>query len=183
MSIHSLVALVFITLAPALAHGQVAGLSVENGPTLRQDKNKQLHPSALEQFVQNIRTIAVGSDGPDDVIAKIGAQPWSRDSFNGRDTWRLVFEGSSGPDSYIHFDEAGKVAAIRVTKSAGGTMSEVLVQGQMRLVGGGDQSGAESFVALAAPPTFPREGQVYFDTKEKHFYGWNGSAWIKLGGD
>jgi hypothetical protein len=117
------------------------------------------------------------------VITKIGAQPWSRDSFNGRDTWRFVFEGSSGPDSYIQFNEAGKVAAVRVTKSSNGIMSEVFVQGQMRLFGGEEQSSAESFIALAAPPSEAREGQVYFDTKDKCFYGWNGSAWIKLGGE
>lgn len=33
---------------------------------------------------------------------------------------------------------------------------------------------------VAAPPTGPGEGQVYFNTADKTFRGWNGTTWVDL---
>lgn len=34
---------------------------------------------------------------------------------------------------------------------------------------------------LGAAPSSPVSGQVFFNSGDKHFYGWNGTAWINLG--
>lgn len=45
--------------------------------------------------------------------------------------------------------------------------SKLQVNGSMRLVGG-------------AEPGTPTEGSIYFNSTSKHFYGYNGTAWIQL---
>lgn len=32
----------------------------------------------------------------------------------------------------------------------------------------------------AAAPANPQQGQVYYNTTDNHFYGWNGAAWVQL---
>lgn len=36
------------------------------------------------------------------------------------------------------------------------------------------------FEVVASAPTSPAEGQVYFNSADDNFYGWNGAAWINL---
>ena len=36
--------------------------------------------------------------------------------------------------------------------------------------------------AAATPPDSPSPGQIYFNTQDKAFYGWNGTSWDKLSG-
>jgi hypothetical protein len=31
-----------------------------------------------------------------------------------------------------------------------------------------------------APLETPKSGQIYFNTTDSHFYGWNGSEWLQL---
>ncbi len=32
----------------------------------------------------------------------------------------------------------------------------------------------------AAAPSTPAEGTMYFNSTDKHFYGWNGTSWVQL---
>jgi hypothetical protein len=34
---------------------------------------------------------------------------------------------------------------------------------------------------LATPPSSPVEGQIYYDTTDDTFYGWDGTTWVDLG--
>lgn len=37
-----------------------------------------------------------------------------------------------------------------------------------------------TFPQYPSDPTNPVEGQVYYNTASKHFFGWNGTAWKQL---
>ena len=53
------------------------------------------------------------------------------------------------------------------TTTDDGVSSVQVAGGGLRLVG-------------AAAPSTPAEGTLYFNSSDKHFYGWNGTAWVQL---
>ena len=53
------------------------------------------------------------------------------------------------------------------TTTDDGVSAVQVAGGGLRLVGG-------------AAPSTPAEGTLYFDSSDKHFYGWNGTAWVQL---
>ncbi|MEY3480850.1 MAG: hypothetical protein RIQ71_1625 [Verrucomicrobiota bacterium] len=139
----------------------------------------------LESFAENIKTVEIAQDSRDDIERKVGA-PWSKTDFGGRETWQYVF----GPAmAWVQFDTSGKVIAVRVAKigGAGGmSMVDVFTKGKLVFAGDGagdQESSARFFEGLVEPPPSPIEGEVYFNTSDKRFYGWNGTSWVILGGN
>jgi hypothetical protein len=53
------------------------------------------------------------------------------------------------------------------TKTDDGVSALQVAGGGLRLVGG-------------AAPSSPAEGTIYFNSTDKHFYGYNGTAWVQL---
>lgn len=89
-------------------------------------------------------------------------------------------------DCNVAFDSTRRVSGIEVGKfSAQGreliysrTSEEA---GIVEVQEGGTPKMAPHSQASATPPESPSLGQIYFNTTEKSFYGWNGTAWDKLG--
>jgi hypothetical protein len=84
---------------------------------------------------------------------------------------------------YIQFDDAGKVSCIKVTKQTGMTQEDVFTKGNFLMSSTPKtKSTKEPSHADASTnaPENPTEGQIYFNKTDKHFYGWDGTAWLKL---
>jgi len=43
-----------------------------------------------------------------------------------------------------------------------------------------DIAGVPLHLGGMSAPSTPREGTIYFNSSDKHFYGWNGTAWKQL---
>jgi hypothetical protein len=150
--------------------------------------------SSLAAFVKKIKTIKIGEDTPDDVIKLLG-KPVARSTFQGTETLSYMSMPSMDMSvaTSIQIGLSGKVSAIKVNKTqqgAGyGTGGEIFSKGSWEMPGQSSQlmkssndSGSQSdhFPLRDNAPENPTEGQIYFNKTDKHFYGWDGTSWLKL---
>jgi hypothetical protein len=145
----------------------------------------------LNSMAANLKSIKVGVDTKDDVSVKLG-KPLTSNKAGDYEIWSYVGGvGGSGSmaGATVQFDPAGVVNSVQATKlsmSSGG--SEVVYSaGKFVAPGmGGTGTASPSEPTLvnrsASAPAGPEEGQIYFNTTEKSFYGWNGSKWVALTG-
>ena len=144
----------------------------------------------LNSMAANLKSIKVGVDTKDDVSAKLG-KPLISNKAGDYDIWSYA-GGVGGSGSIagvtVQFDPTGVVNSVQATKlsmSSGG--SEVVYSaGKFVTPGmGGTGTASPSEPTLvnrsAGAPAGPEEGQIYFNTSDKCFYGWNGSGWVRLG--
>ena len=136
----------------------------------------------LPEFVKKLKTIKINEDSEDDVIEKIG-EPSVKSILFGTKVWRYEF-GATGTCG-VEFDLNQKVAHIYFTKVGSNGVEMIYSNGVPQH---GPNSGAArnpdaasgvSNVSATAPAS-PKEGQIYFNTSDKHFYGWNGAEWKQL---
>jgi len=148
----------------------------------------------LESFSQRVKTVRLNSDTPDDVVRKLG-QPSGKSKLGGVDTWQYQFMSVNVSDimngknrvitAYIQFDYSDKVSCIKVTKQIGMTQEDVFTKGEFLMAKPQKSTALEDpprAEASTKPPENPTEGQTYFNKIDKHFYGWDGSKWLKLDG-
>jgi outer membrane protein assembly factor BamE (lipoprotein component of BamABCDE complex) len=144
----------------------------------------------LNSMAANLKSIKVGVDTKDDVSAKLG-QPFTSMKYNEYETWSYIggVGGSeSGAAVTVQFDPSGVVTCVQAQK-LGMSGSEVVYSagkfaGLGVVSGEGEASSAKGPTLVnrgATAPANPEEGQIYFNTTEKCFYGWNGSSWVMLG--
>jgi hypothetical protein len=144
---------------------------------------------ALPDFIKKLKGIKIGTDTEDDVVSQIG-EPTSKNVFFGKKSWRYDFISSGDQLGTvvcgIEYDLNQKVANIAVTKAGMGGVEMLYSQGTPQLGPNAVSSTPSSSNSLsnAAPeptaPSSPKEGQIYFNSTNKHFYGWNGSEWKQL---
>lgn len=144
----------------------------------------------LNSMATNLKSIKVGSDTKDDVAAKLG-KPLASGKYGDFETWNYV-GGVGGSGSLaaatVQFDAKDVVTSVQATKmSMNGATEIVYSAGKFATpgVGGPAETSSAGDPTLvnrsAGAPANPEEGQIYFNTTEKSFYGWNGSGWVKLG--
>jgi hypothetical protein len=154
----------------------------------------QTDESSLASFVKKIKTIKIGEDTPDDVIRLLG-KPMGRSTFQGTETLSYMSMPSMdiSVGTSIQIGVSGKVSAIKVNKTqhgaAFGTGGEIFTKGSWETPGqvststpSSKESGSQSdqFPLKEAAPENPTEGQIYFNKTDKHFYGWDGTSWLKM---
>lgn len=159
-------------------------LPKENQENLKKAMNsyKIRDKEELPDFVKKLKTIKINEDSEDDVIEKIG-EPSGRNVLFGNKVWRYDF-GSTGGCG-VEFDQDQKVAHIYFTKVGPNGVEMIYSNGtpQHGPNAGGTKNtnGASGVSSVAASaPVSPKEGQIYFNSTDKHFYGWNGTVWKQL---
>ena len=88
----------------------------------------------------------------------------------------------------IYFDNTGRISLVEVGKLTSQGREIVYSRGQgpnMTVDSNEAQSTArpassQSPQAAETAPESPTVGQIYFNTQDKAFYGWNGTSWEKL---
>ena len=148
--------------------------------------------SALAIFVKKLKTIKIGEDAPDDVIRKAGA-PYQRSNFSGTEQFLYMFMpgGMLNPViCSIQIGTNGKVSCVKVTKTGQHGAEELYVKGTWEMPGTTPSSQkfsamdevnrSDHFPLKEVAPENPTEGQVYFNKTDKHFYGYDGTYWLKL---
>jgi hypothetical protein len=144
---------------------------------------------ALPDFIKKLKGITIGTDTEDDVVSKIG-EPSSKNVLFGKKVWRYEFMSSGeqlgGVVCMIEYDLNQKVANIAVTKAGMGGVEMLYSQGTPQLGPNAVPPAASNGDTLskASPeptaPSSPKEGQIFFNSTDKHFYGWNGTDWKQL---
>jgi hypothetical protein len=85
----------------------------------------------------------------------------------------------------------GKVSCVKVSKMGLQGSKDIFVKGTWQMPGmagapsqspsAKDQSNqSDHFPLKESAPENPSEGQIYFNKTDKHFYGWDGTSWLKL---
>jgi hypothetical protein len=143
----------------------------------------------LPNFIKKLKLIKIGSDTEDDVVNHIG-EPSKKIVLFGRKVWKYDFISSGNQpsivDCRIEYDLNQKVSYIAVTKGGMEGFDMLYSQGNPLLGPNADSSGSASNIipSNASPepvaPASPKEGQIYFNSTDKHFYGWNGTEWKQL---
>lgn len=99
--------------------------------------------------------------------------------------------GLSGALSAASISSSGAISAPELgnpigdlTLSADGDVVFASGNGTVRMAGAlvVDVAAPEfvDFTGRSSAPTSPNEGRVYYNSTDKHFYGWNGTAWKQL---
>jgi hypothetical protein len=79
----------------------------------------------------------------------------------------------------IKISNDGKLSNVRVEKYMQDTTDILYVKGDSSGSAPTDSSGGQMPSIIEAPSN-PNPGQIYFNKTDKHFYGWDGTAWLKL---
>lgn len=162
---------------------RVEDLPKENQENLKKALNyKVREKEELPDFVKKLKTIKINEDSEDDVIEKIG-EPSGKNVLFGKKVWRYDF-GSTGGCG-VEFDQDQKVAHIYFTKVGPNGVEMIYSNGTPQHgpnAGGTKNTNGASGVSSVEPsaPASPKEGQIYFNSTDKHFYGWNGTEWKQL---
>jgi hypothetical protein len=145
--------------------------------------------SSLSLFMAKIKTVKIAEDTPDDVINKLG-KPYNRSKWEGTETlnYSAMPEVGTMIMTSIQIGRSGKVTSVKVSKAGNQGSSELYSKGAFEMSGvasGGSQSSnvpsaSDHFPLKETAPDNPTEGQIYFNKTDKHFYGWDGTAWLKL---
>lgn len=143
---------------------------------------------ALPDFIKKLKGIKIGTDTEDDVVNQIG-EPSSKNVLFGKKVWRYEFSSAGKIEMVvcnIEYDLNNRVSYISVVKGGMGGVEMLYSQGTPQLGPNAVSSTPSSSDSLSnavlepAAPASPKEGQIYFNSTDKHFYGWNGSEWKQL---
>jgi outer membrane protein assembly factor BamE (lipoprotein component of BamABCDE complex) len=92
-------------------------------------------------------------------------------------------------DCGIAFDHSGGITDIQVGKSSAQGREIIYSRSASPEASVITENGSDPEAnrpqqsqASAVPPESPSPGQIYFNTKDKAFYGWDGSTWVPLNG-
>lgn len=120
-------------------------------------------------------------DGSDDHCLWLGHDAENRGAYlslygNEFPAYQGMFQVGIGDGGFFRITGNAGAEALRVPANTGNLIigdtvddgvSKLQVNGSVRLIGG-------------AAPGSPTEGTMYFNSTDKHFYGWNGTAWVQL---
>lgn len=159
------------------------------GSGVTQLSGVDINEQQLAAFLQDVRKLKLGGDGPDEIVERIGS-PHVREKEGDREQWKYSFilGMPSGPTTdFSDWDNAYQVNAIAEIGTDGRLASvrvERLRRGEVEILyrQGETVDGSAEAVPVVAPahPENPALGAVYCNSSNGHFYGWNGSEWKQL---
>jgi hypothetical protein len=74
----------------------------------------------------------------------------------------------------------GKLYSVKVEKFSGGDSEVLFVKGEAETGTGSSGGDSGLLPSKDSAPSNPKSGQTYFNNTDKHFYGWDGTSWLKL---
>jgi hypothetical protein len=142
----------------------------------------QSDPKAMEVFAKKIRAIKINIDTGDDVMQKLGSPQGGSEKLGGRTTW--TYNPGGEVFAYIQFDENQKVSAVRVARGFGvinPSAEELYISGDFKtLTSSKNERLLHKIATYESAPLYGEEGQIYFNTSDKHIYFFNGNQWLQL---
>ena len=143
----------------------------------------------LQSFAKKVKSVKLNHDTEDDVREKLG-NPTMNSKFSGKTTWGYTFMTDMNTRSQevvtasIVFGSDGKVLSVQITKGNGLHNETVYSKGDpmsgSEASSGASTKGSNHFPVQDSAPQNPTEGQIYFNSTDSHFYGWNGKEWRQL---
>ena len=118
----------------------------------------------------------------DKKISEFGTFPGKQDE----ETYYVVASGDSSSPSATNYKVPFTDLALQVTGDLSLGMyidedGDVNINKSLNVSEGASISGRITLPCLGAAPSSPEEGEMYFDTGGKKFYGYNGTSWAELG--
>jgi hypothetical protein len=174
---HKIILIVFITWSYFAQAGDIAA-DMKNP--------KYRDPVELEKFVLAIKTLKIGEDTPDVIIKKIG-EPSLKNNYEGVQTWcyPLYIIDGKGINTSLYIGREGKLVKVEISKNGTGQIyrvGDLEISSAASPTSGSNASNvtADYMKQSAAEPVTPKPGQIYFNSTDSHFYGWNGKEWKQL---
>jgi len=100
----------------------------------------------------------------------------------GRTTW--TYHPGGDVFGYIQFDEFQKVSAVRVARGFGElnpNAKEIYIRGEFKTFNDSKKQDVLNQIAASiSHPVQCVQGQIYFNTTDKHIYCFNGTEWLQL---
>jgi hypothetical protein len=142
----------------------------------------------IDDFIAKFKSLSVGVNTTDDVLRLLGKP--SDDIHEGStETWDYICNHAGiSVSASIQFNSLGKVSWIGVGKMKN-LVSETLYSKGIRqssnVVLPQSSEPVETNIAYyiktnSNEPANPKPGQIYFNSTDSHFYGWNGKEWLQL---
>jgi hypothetical protein len=110
---------------------------------------------------------------------------WSKKAFKKLDILKrqqkLTDQFTTQAESRIAIGQNSKLSGIQVLKISSGSSEVLYSKGSTdpQLEPVAEAAGLVPSGSTA--PSSPKPGQIYLNTSEKAFYGWDGTSWVKLG--
>lgn len=92
----------------------------------------------------------------------------------------LQMKPSTQVSCKLKVSKDGKISNIRVEKYTQDTTDILYVKGDLEDKRSNANSCNGQIPLTAEHPQNPNSGQIYFNSSDKHFYGWDGASWLKL---
>jgi hypothetical protein len=149
---------------------------LENGKGNKKIYDRSFNKQDIENLVTGLKSLRISEDTPEEVRKKT-MDHWNR--------------GKSLRGEYLHFvaNDMGNVLGFTVQFDSLGKLAEISIMKGTDIIyhktSGANTSNAPYISAvhitnLAVEPSSPTVGQIYFNSTDSHFYGYNGKEWIQL---
>ena len=141
------------------------------------DENGSRGKHALEKFVTNVKLLNVGKDTVDEVVNALGATTGKKNkSIYGENISYQFKTDANTVTAQVSFDQLGILKAISVTKYTPYGPEEIY----NKSANISPVNNISEMIVPSNQPKNPKNGQIYFNVNDAHFYGWNGSIWKQL---
>jgi hypothetical protein len=144
------------------------GISAKGGIVTSQD---------LGVFMTKLKMLKIGVDTSDDIISKIGS-PMEKSKGPNSEIWNYTARvDKQFITTCLTFSSDLKLTSVSVRKGSDTLYSA----GQSSSSDKNGNSAEQGLVPTnSEAPVTPKEGQIYFNTTDKHAYLWNGAEWVQL---
>lgn len=144
--------------------------------------------SDLIEFIRKVKILEIDKNSRDDVVSLLG-KPTTKVGFGSSEHLQYQFRPGGNNDlisATIRIGPTKFLEAVIVTKMTSSGSEDIFVKGNWD--GGASPSKSEHVTetstknntAAGVAPARPDEGEIYYNSSEKHFYGWNGTEWLQL---
>jgi len=148
----------------------------------------QASENEIVNFILGIKHLNIGKDTPEEVMSKTGRPETKNKQFGVGEVWNYRFvnnDDESQPyqvNCTIIFNMQGVLQAVNVDKLKASETKTIYTKGDPS---GQKQenlktSDSKDLNTSSVVPENPKLGQIYFNSAEKHFYGWSGTEWLQL---
>jgi hypothetical protein len=139
----------------------------------------------IVEFILGIKHLNIGKDTPEEVINKTGRPETKNKQFGVGEVWNYRFVNNDNErqpyqvNCTIIFNMQGVLQAVNVDKLKASVTKTIYTKGdpasqKQTTVNSTDPNTSSSF------PENPKAGQIFFNTTDLHFYGYNGKEWLQL---
>jgi hypothetical protein len=139
--------------------------------------SKGMSDEEFYDFVKKIKNLSLGEETPDDISNKTEISWLKKKTIDG--------------EEWIHSEEINSVTVrFQIQVGKNGKLSSVIINKENDVIYNKSLSDINPPIAPSSnviqiskssnSPIASDEGQIYFNTTDKHFYGWNGNEWKQL---